>query len=171
MRPLITTDMFKRPLLPVLRETLDVVTNDDTVSGDDRPAKKVNLHNTIKRATKILKGMYAESMEDAKVVEMDNFMVAYNFRATEIYASAQYKIVAKSRRPVALPDEADVTKLKDIMTFRLKTLTAETSLTSPNYSLLRSLVVSRLTLFNRRHGEEPARMLLSEWRGSASKAM
>ena len=32
MRPLITADMFKRPLLPVLRETLDVVTNDDTVS-------------------------------------------------------------------------------------------------------------------------------------------
>ena len=119
--------------------------------------------------------MYAESMEDAKVVEMDNFMVAYNFRATEIYASAQYKIVAKSmdkaRRPVALPDEADVTKLKDIMTFRLKTLTAETSLTSPNYSLLRSLLVSRLTLFNRRRAEEPARMLLSEWLGSASKAM
>ena len=85
MRPLITADMFTRPLLPVLREAIDVVTNDDTVSGEDRLGKKVNLHNTIKRATKILKGMYAESMEDAKVVEMDNFMVAYNFRAPEKY--------------------------------------------------------------------------------------
>ena len=82
MRPLITADMFTRPLLPVLREAIDVVTNDDTVSGEDRPGKKINLH---KRATKILKGMYAESMEDAKVVEMDNFMVAYNFRAPEKY--------------------------------------------------------------------------------------
>ena len=103
MRPLITADMFTRPLLPVLREAIDVVTNDDTVSGEDRPGKKINLH---KRATKILKGMYAESMEDAKVVEMDNFMVSYNFRAPEIYASAQYKVVAKSmdkaRRPAAL---------------------------------------------------------------------
>ena len=84
MRPLTTADMFMRPLLPALRETLDVVTNDDTVSGDDRPAKKVNLHNTIKRAARILKGMYAESMDDAKVVEMDNFMLAYKFRASEI---------------------------------------------------------------------------------------
>ena len=174
MRPLITTDMFTRPLLPVLREAIDVVTNDDTVSGEDRPGKKINLHNTIKRATKILKGMYAESMEDAKVVEMDNFMVAYNFRAPEIYASAQYKVVAKSmdkaRRPAALPDEADVTKMKDFVTSRLKTLTAETALTSPNYSLLRSLVVCRLTLFNGRRGEEPARMLLSEWRDARDGA-
>ena len=166
--------MFTRPLLPVLREAIDVVTNDDTVSGEDRPGKKINLHNTIKRATKILKGMYAESMEDAKVVEMDNFMVAYNFRAPEIYASAQYKVVAKSmdkaRRPAALPDEADVTKMKDFVTSRLKTLTAETALTSPNYSLLRSLVVCRLTLFNGRRGEEPARMLLSEWRDARDGA-
>ena len=171
MRPLITADMFTRPLLPVLREAIDVVTNDDTVSGEDRPGKKINLQNTIKRATKILKGMYAESIED---VEMDNFMVAYNFCAPEIYASAQYKVVAKSmdkaRRPAALPDEGDVTKLKDFVTSRLKTLTAETSLTSPNYSLLRSLVVCRLTLFNGRRGEEPARMLLSEWRDARDGA-
>ena len=148
--------------------------NDDTVSGEDRPGKKVNLHNTIKRATKILKGMYAESMEDAKVVEMDNFMVAYNFCAPEIYASAQYKVVAKSMdkacRPAGLLDEADVTKLKDFVTSRLKTLTAETSLTSPNYSLLRSLVVCRLAQFNGRRGEEPARMLLSEWRDARDGA-
>ena len=171
MRPLITADMFTRPLLPVLREAIDVVTNDDTVSGEDRPGKKINLH---KRATKILKGMYAESMEDAKVVEMDNFMVAYNFRAPEIYASAQYIVVAKSmdkaRRPAALPDEADVTKMKDFVTSRLKTLTVETALTSPNYSLLRSLVECRLTLFNGRRGEEPARMLLSEWRDARDGA-
>ena len=118
--------------------------------------------------------MYVESMEDAKVVEMDNFMVTYNFRAPEIYASAQYKVVAKSmdkgRRPAALHDEADVTKLKDFVTSRLKTLTAETSLTSPNYSLLRSLVVCRLTLLNGSRGEEPARMLLSEWRDARDGA-
>ena len=60
------------------------------VSGEDRPSKKVNLHNTIKRAARILKGMYAEAMEDAKVVEMENFMEEYNFRVPEILAEAQY---------------------------------------------------------------------------------
>ena len=167
MRPLTTADMFMRPLLPVLRERLDVVTNNDTVSGDDRPSKKVNLHNTIKRAARILKGMYAEAMEDDKVKEMDNFMEAYNFRVPEILAEAQYKVIKKSmdktRRPAALPDEADVTKLKDFVTCRLKKLTAETCLSSQNYILLRSLVVSRLTLFNGRRGEEAARLLLTEW--------
>ena len=140
MRPLTTADMFTRPLLPALRETLDVVTNDDTVSGEDRPSKKVNLHNTIKCAARILKGMYAEAMEDDKVKEMDNFMEAYNFRVPEILAEAQYKVIKKSmdktRRPAALLDEADVTKLKDFVTCRLKKLTAETCLSSQNYSLL-----------------------------------
>lgn len=31
------------------------------------------------------------------------------------------------------------------------------------YSLLRDLVVSRLTLFNARRGGEPSRLLLEEW--------
>ena len=113
-------------------------------------------------------------MDDVKVAELDNFVLAFKFRAHEMYASARHKPIAKSmdksRRPAALPDEAVVTKLKYFVTSRLKMLTLETSLTAENYVVLQSLVVCRLTQFNGRCGEEPARMLLSEWRDARDGA-
>jgi len=42
--------------------------------------------------------------------------------------------------------------------------------TSSEFIELRSLLVSRLTLFNSRRGGEPARLLLSEWRDAESSA-
>ena len=55
-------------------------------------------------------------------------------------------------------------KLKLLVTSELRRLTsASHHLTAEDYLLLRSLVVCRLTLFNGRRGEEPARLLITEW--------
>ena len=105
-------------------------------------------------------------MEDDKVRELDYFTDAYNFRAHEMYAAARYKAITqsmdKSRRPASLPQDRDIEQMKSHIKRELQRLTASDDVGS-DYVLLRSLVVCRLTLFNGRRGEEPARMLLSEW--------
>ena len=127
---------------------------------------KLNLNAIILRTIKSLKGLYSEAMEDDKVRELDYFTDAYNFRAHEMYAAARYKAITqsmdKSRRPASLPQDRDIEQMKSHIKRELQRLTASDDVGS-DYVLLRSLVVCRLTLFNGRRGEEPARMLLSEW--------
>ena len=55
--------------------------------------------------------------------------------------------------------------MRDFTLKKIQELTDDTYLFVANteYSLLRDLVVSRLTLFNARRGGEPSRLLLEEW--------
>ena len=155
-----TEDMFKRAHLPILREAIS------TLAGD-KYGLKLNLNAMLLRAIKSLKGMYAERMEDEKCRELVNFSDAYKFRSHEMFAEARYKAIAvsmdKARRPSSLPEEEEMRTLKAHITSAMEKYTANGSLDSEDYVKLRSLVVCRLTLFNGRRGEEPARLLLSEW--------
>ena len=67
--------------------------------------KKLNLNTIIIPTIKSLKGMYAESMDDAKVAELDNFVLEYEFRVHEMYASARYKVMTKSMNKAGLFSE------------------------------------------------------------------
>ena len=68
----------------------------------------------------------------------------------------------KVRRPASLPEEVHLQKLKSFIATEIDRVTTG-QVDVEEYVLLRSLVVCRLTLFNGRRGEEPARMLLREW--------
>ena len=68
----------------------------------------------------------------------------------------------KVRRPASLPEEVHLQKLKSFIATEIERVTTG-QVDVEEYVLLRSLVVCRLTLFNGRRGEEPARMLLREW--------
>ena len=70
--------------------------------------------------------------------------------------------MTKARRPSSLPDDAHLQKLKSFIAAEIARITTGRRVKVEEYVLLRSLVISRLTLLNRRRGEEPARMLLSE---------
>ena len=114
-----------------------------------------------------MKGMYAEAMEDEKATELDRFHEAYKFGSPALYASARaraiYQSMTKTRRPSSLPDEAHLQKLKSFIAAEIARVTAGRQVKAEEYVLLRSLVVSRLTMFNGRRGDEPARLLVSEW--------
>lgn len=116
---------------------------------------------------KSLKGLYAEEMKDDKCRELDMFGDAYRFRSHEMFATARYQAVHqsmdKARRPASLPEEEAVETLKTYIKTAINSLTSEKELEGEKYILLRSLVVSRLTLFNGRRGEERSRMLITEW--------
>ena len=153
-------DMFSRQHLHILREAINNM-------GQSKYCLKLNLNAIIMRTVKSLKGIYAENSQDDKYAELDRFVEAYRFRAPEIFAQARYQATTqtldKARRPASLPEESDVIKLMNFVKSELTRLTSLPTVTAEEYRLLRALTVCRLTLFNGRRGEEPARMLLSEW--------
>ena len=134
--------------------------------GSTKYSVKLEL-DAIRHSVKSLKGIYAENPQDAKYAELEKFMEAYIFRTPEMFGKARYKATKQSldraRRPAALPDEADVTTLMNHVKSELRRLTFLPTVTAEEYRLVRALTVCRLTLFNGRRGEEPARMLLTEW--------
>ena len=156
---------LSRVHLPILRQAITELAAAD--SEKDKDDQKIGMGNILTRTIKSMKGMYAEAMEDEKAAELNRFHEAYKFRAHELFASARYRAVAqstnKARRPASLPEEVHLQKLKSFIAAEIARITTGRRVEVEEYVVLRSLVVSRLTLFNGRRGEEPARMLLSEW--------
>ena len=158
--------MLSRVHLPILRQAITELAADSEKDDQEKYGQKLGMGNILTRTIKSMKGMYAEAMEDEKAAELDRFHDAYKFRAHELYASARYRAIhqsiTKACRPSSLPDDAHLQKLKSFIAAEIARITTGRRMKVEEYVLLRSLVVSRLTLLNRRRGEEPARMLLSE---------
>ena len=158
-------EMLSRVRLPILRQAINELASEN--DGQEKYGQKLGMHNILVRTIRSMKGMYAEAMEDEKAAELDRFHDAYKFRAPEMFASARYRAVAQSMnkacRPASLPEEVHLQKLKKFIATEMERVTTGREVKVEEYVLLRPLVVCRLTLFNGRRGEEPARMLLSEW--------
>ena len=146
--------------MPILQEAINNM-------GRTKYSVKLDLDAIIRRSVKSLKGIYDENSQDAKYAELEKFMEAYIFRAPEMFGEARYMATKQSldraRRPAALPDEPDVTTLMNHVKSELRRLTSLPTVTAEEYCLVRALTVCQLTLVNGRRGEEPARMLLTEW--------
>ena len=162
-------EMLSRVHLPLLRQAItELAAADSEKDGqEEKYGQKLGMGNVLARTIKSMKGMYAEAMEDEKAAELDRFHDSYKFRAHELFASAPYRAVTqsmnKARRPASLPEEVHLQKLKSFIATEIARITTGRRVEVEEYVLLRSLVVCRLTLFNRTIGEEPAGMLLSEW--------
>ena len=122
----------------------------------EKYGQKIGMGNILTRTITSMKGMYAEAMEDEKAAELDRFNDAYKFRSHELYASARsraiYQLMTKACRPSSLPDDAHLQKLKSFIAAEIARITTGRQVKVEEYVLLRSLVVSRLTLFNGRRG-------------------
>lgn len=159
-----TEEMFTRKYLKELREAIETLS-----SGEDgkreKHGLKLNYNAIILRTIKSLKGLFTETSQDEKFVEIGKFHQAYIFRSHEMFSSARYQCVSRSldklRRPKELPAEDNVRQLKDFLSEEINRVTMHFEIS--DYSWLRSLIVTRLTLFNGRRGEEPSRMLLQEF--------
>lgn len=88
-----------------------------------------------------------------------------------MYSEARYECakhsLEKAKRPEQLSFESK------IQTLRTSKTSAEVQRVSEhfglsNYPYLPSLTVARLTLFNDRKGDEPSRMLLTEWQDACN---
>ena len=160
-------DMFKRTNFNILEDTIHTLT---TENGDRvKNGLRVGLGYVLKSVCKYLHGEYLIKGKDADALEIDRFLSVLNFHWTSVFGEAEYETAMKRqevlRKPQNLPNENDIRTLRDFTLKKIKELTDDTYLFIANteYTLLRDLVVSRLTLFNARRGGEPSRLFLKEW--------
>ena len=137
---------------------------------------KLSLGYLLKNAAQIMKGIYLKENEDAKGAEVDIFGTILDLHWPHLFATAQYKLDMKRqeklRKPAELPVEEDVKKVRDYSIQQIKTMVEDeyTIYGSYEFNRLRALLVSRLTLFNARRGNEPAKLTLKEWNDAVSGA-
>ena len=105
-------------------------------------------------------------MKKKKILKV--YLEAYRYKSSELFPKAQQACVKqsmkKSRRPENLPCEKNLQNFKTLFTSTLKKTVQIFHV--KDFQLLRTLVllvVSTLTLFNARRGEEAPCMLFSEW--------
>lgn len=126
---------------------------------------KLNLNSVVQKTIKTLKDLYTESIEDDKYHEITQSETAYNFRLPEILANSRYQQVKvsmdKARRSQNLPSEVQLENLRSYINGQIQGLNNNFDISQ--YTWLRSLIVTRLTLYNARRGEEGSRVLLQEW--------
>ena len=161
-------DMLKRKNFKILEDTIYSLT---TENGEKvKNGLKVGLGYVIRKVCKYLHGEYLIQEKDADAAEIDRFLAVLNYHWGSLFGDAEYANVIKRqeilRKPQNLPDEKDIKTLRDFTVKKIKDLTDDEYLFIANseYSLLRDLVVSRLTLFNARRGGEPSRLVLQEWK-------
>lgn len=155
-------DLFTRPYLNLLLSAVERLCN--SANGSEKYGSKMNYKAVIMRTIKVLRGFYAESCQEQKKEETDSFKLAFEFRAPEVFSSAESKCcevsMNKNRRPEALPSEDGVLKFKQFIESQLKLID---SVNFRNYIWLRNLVVCRLTLYNARRGDEPSRLTIQQY--------
>ncbi|MCG7875156.1 MAG: hypothetical protein N0C90_02355 [Candidatus Thiodiazotropha endolucinida] len=160
-------DMFKRKNFTFLEDTIYTLT---TENGDKvKNGLKIGFGYVLKSVCKYLHGEYLIQGKDAEATEMNRFLAVLNYHWASIFGDAEYANTIKRqevlRKPQKLPKEQDIKTLRDYTLTKFQDLTNDTYLFVANteYTLMRDLVVSRLTLFNARRGGEPSRLLLDEW--------
>jgi len=151
-------NMFERRYIENLLDAIDEL-------GYEKHGIKLNIHAILTRTMKTLKGIYSDQSQDDRRSELLKFQEAYSYRIPEVLADARFKNLTqtqKHRRPEELQSTESMQILKTYVSQQIGSLMA-TAFDISQYPTLRDLLVSRLTLFNARRGEEPSRMTLDEW--------
>lgn len=87
-----------------------------------------------------------------------------------MFSEARYECakhsLEKAKRPEQLSFESKIQTLRTFKTSKVQRVSEHFDLS--NYPYLPSLTVTRLTLFNYQKGDEPSRMLLTEWQDACN---
>ena len=161
-------DMYKRSNF----DQLEAAIRQHTAGDDESQVKaglKLSLYYLVKRTAKIVKIVYLVREDDSTAASVDKFLDVFTINYNLLFGDALYQLNKKRqmklRRPEELPPEQEVTKLRNYTVTRMQELVSDQYLhwTSQEYIELRDLVVSRLTLFNARRGNEPSRLRVRDW--------
>ncbi len=135
-------------------------------SSQQKDSVKVHLGYLIKNVCHVLKGTYLTKKEDDKATEISNFEAVMKLKWSNVFGVAEYNLNFRRqnelRKPGNLPTEEDMDKIKVYTNHRLDEL-SQHPIEVKRYPEVRSIVISRLTIFNARRGGEPARLTLKQW--------
>ena len=116
-----------------------------------------------------MKAEYLQHHKDDEAVEVDKFTAVLAANYKNLSGDAVYHLnkirQVKLHRPAELPSQTDMTRLKQYTVDRMQQLTTDTFLmwNSSAFAELRDLALCRLTLFNGRRGNKPARLRVADW--------
>ena len=169
-------DLFDSSLFETLEEALVIITSKEDDVNDVKNGLKLNLGYLLKKAANVQKAIYCMTKRMDEAASIDNFLCVLDLNWESLFFRSQVAVASKRqetlRRPQALPREQDVSTMKDHILSDIHDLTENSYLYFSNseYVKLRTLLVTRLTLFNARRGGEPARLLLTEWEDALNDA-
>jgi len=159
-------DLLSKGNFTKLTEVLDAMCVSDV---GEKHNLKLALGYLLKKAAKVLQGLYLIDGDDEKYEEVAKFQKLLEFHFGELFGEALYKAdkrrQEKLRKPRELPLESDLRVLRKHCRKVMAQLTGdEYKLLEPKeFAQLRAAVVTRLTVFNARRGSEPARMTIADW--------
>lgn len=124
---------------------------------------------SIKLFAKFLRDMLSDEEDDVNYAEVNKFLDTLSYNWRELFGDSERETLirrSEKRKPVHLPVENDLKILRSYTLEHLKRITGDTYnfIAETEFTFLRDLIVSRLTLFNARRGGEPSRLTLKEWR-------
>ena len=139
----------------------------DEEADELKAGLKSTLYYLLKSMASIVKSSYLVDHKDAEAAEVEKFVEILKLNNNIIFGDATYKInrtrQTRLRRPETLPLDHDVAVLRNYSINKINEILKDTSISSGNFTLLRDLLVSRLTMFNFRRGGEPARLHITDW--------
>lgn len=164
-RHVTTFDMFKREHLTALLDAIDALTIRDDEEKSEKHGLKLNLNAVLMKSISTLGGFFCEHKRDADEEELNRFKRAYQYRQPERFSGARFQCaknsMEKHRRPDKLPVLNQMAAVRNFVNEEIEKVIKTFNISQ--YTWLRSLVVTRLTLYNGRRGEEGARLQLKEW--------
>lgn len=149
--------MIIRKNFPILEEALSCV------------SFQLDYGYLLKKLAKHLHGEFLLTAKDGEKDEAERFLTLLQFSWSSLFSETEYqnifKIQTNLRKPTNLPLESDIKTLRDYTVSSIKELTEDEFIFigRSGYTLLRDLVVCRLTLFNARRVGEPSRLQIREW--------
>ena len=161
-------EMFKRENFGVLSEAIQDYTT-QAESLEIKCGLKTALYYLIKKACKIIKSTHLMDRRDEAAAEIDRFVSVFELNHEFVFGDAVYltnnRRQKSLRKPAELPIENDVAKLRQHTINKVTRMVTDEFIVwdSSNFTELRDLTVSRLTVFNARRGGEPSRLKLDEW--------
>lgn len=129
---------------------------------------KCKTVSALKLAAKVMRSAYLmkDKLEEATTVE--NFEHVLKVESRALTSKARYNLECagqeRLRQPKALPEEGAVKAIKKYVSAEIKKYSKVSAVKDVHtYNHLRTVLVTRLTLFNARRGNEPARMTTKDW--------
>jgi len=167
-------EMLDRSYFPFLETAVNQISSHE--DGELKCGLKLSLGYIIKTACKVMKGTYLIKGNDEKSESINKFLAVLDLQWANVFGDAEYRAIknrtTKLRKPVQLPIEDDILRLRNYVVDRINSMMSDEYLhwTSTEFSQLRDVVVVRLTLFNARRGGEPCRLYMSEWSDADANA-
>ena len=165
-------DMFNRDNFDQLTKAIEAhTTNEDNKL---MPGLKANLYYLIKKCAKIVENHLFDKRQDQESEEVSKFLKSFESWKVYIFGDATYQLNKNKnvnlRNPNRLPNEGDITLLKNHATNKIAELSDAYHVDDAHtYVVLRNMLCTRLTLLNGRRGGEPARMLIEDFQDAVNE--